>query len=86
MFSGKRLKDDSRPDGGKTTLDDLGNNHVQNSSHAKIVSSKISNGGEKKYNGRSTSGMIKNITQQFKMCVRDFHLKGLVKYIRDINI
>ena len=60
MVSGKRLKDDSRPEGGKATLDDLGNNCVQNSSHAKIVNTKISNGGEKKLNGSNTSGKIED--------------------------
>ena len=55
MVSGKRLKDDSRPKGGKPTLDNVGNNCVQNSSH-KIVNTKTSNGGEKKLNGRNTSG------------------------------
>ena len=47
-------------EGGKATLDDLGNNCVQNSSHAKIVNTKISNGGEKKLNGRNTSGKIED--------------------------
>lgn len=62
--------------GGKPTLDNVGNNCVQNSSHAKIVNTKISNGGEKKLNGRNTSGKDEDTS----------FIIGLVKSIRDINM